>query len=57
MAYTPPNYETPTRFTARNDVTGALIKSRAATEEEQSAYAAGWDRIFSNKNKQEEEDK
>lgn len=40
------SYETPTRFTAKNDVTGDLIKNKTSN---QDAYASGWDRIFGNK--------
>ena len=34
---------TPKRFTATNDVTGALIKTKA---DNQDAFAEGWERIF-----------
>ena len=43
---------TPKRFTATNDVTGALIKSRA---DGQDAYADGWSRIFGNKEQEKVE--
>ena len=43
MALKPDNL--PSRFTARNDVTGGLIKSRT---EGQDSYAEGWDKIYSN---------
>lgn len=43
---------TPKRFTATNDVTGALIKSRA---DGQNAYADGWSRIFGNKEQEKVE--
>jgi len=46
-------YEAPTRYTATNDVTGDLIKSKSGNQE---AYSDGWDRIFGKKNKLEESD-
>ena len=46
-------YEAPKRFTAKNDVTGDLIKNKTSN---QDAYASGWDRIFGNKNKVEEQE-
>lgn len=39
-------YETPKRFTAINDVTGALIKSKATLTTE---YANGWDAVWGKK--------
>jgi hypothetical protein len=36
-------------MTAKNDITGDLIKSRYSNE----AYAVGYERIFGNKNKAE----
>jgi hypothetical protein len=36
-------------MTAKNDITGDLIKSRYSND----AYAAGYERIFGNKNKAE----
>lgn len=44
---------TPKRFTATNDVTGALIKSKA---DNQDTFAEGWERIFGNKKKEETSD-
>lgn len=41
---------TPKRFTATNDVTGALIKTKA---DNQDAFAEGWERIFGKKKKEE----
>jgi hypothetical protein len=41
--WTPPEYETPKTFTARNDVTGAAIQTRGTN---QGKYAEGWDLIF-----------
>lgn len=41
--------DTPKRFTATNDVTGALIKTKA---DNQDAFAEGWERIFGNKKKE-----
>ena len=43
--------KTPKRFTAVNESTGALIKSRPDNQE---AFAEGWERIFGNKKKEEE---
>lgn len=43
-------YEAPKRYTATNDVTGDLIKSKSGNQE---AYSDGWDRIFGKKNKDE----
>lgn len=40
------------RYTAVNEVTGALIKSKPPTE----AYEEGWDRIFGKKKEEEGED-
>ena len=45
--------DTPKRFTATNDVTGALIKSRP---DNQDVYAEGWERIFGKKKKEETSD-
>lgn len=45
--------DTPKRFTATNDVTGALIKTKA---DNQDAFAEGWERIFGNKKKEETSD-
>ena len=45
--------DTPKRFTATNDVTGALIKTNA---DNQDAFAEGWERIFGNKKKEETSD-
>ena len=42
--------DTPKRFTATNDVTGALIKTKA---DNQDAFAEGWERIFGKKKKEE----
>lgn len=44
-------FEAPKRYTATNDITGALIKSKADNQE---AYASGWDRIFGKKNSEQE---
>lgn len=44
---------TPKRFTAVNESTGALIKSRPDNQE---AFAEGWERIFGNKKKEEDVD-
>lgn len=41
-------YEAPKKYTAINDITGALIKSKGTNQE---AYASGWDVIFNKKNK------
>ena len=38
----------PSRMTARNEITGEAIQSRATN---QDAYASGWDRIFGKKEK------
>ena len=43
-----PAWETPKRFTATNDSTGALIKSRP---DNQDSYASGWDLIWGKKDK------
>jgi len=43
--------KTPKRFTAVNESTGALIKSRP---DNQDVFAEGWERIFGNKKKEEE---
>ena len=40
---------TPKRFTATNDVSGALIKTKA---DDQDAFAEGWERIFGKKKKE-----
>lgn len=45
--------DTPKRFTATNDVTGALIKTKA---DNQDAFAEGWERIFGKKKKEEDVD-
>ena len=45
--------KTPKRFTAVNESTGALIKSRPDNQE---AFAEGWERIFGNKKKEEDVD-
>lgn len=45
--------DTPKRFTATNDVTGALIKTKA---DNQDVYAEGWERIFGKKKKEETSD-
>lgn len=45
--------DTPKRFTATNEVTGALIKTKA---DNQDAFAEGWERIFGNKKKEETSD-
>ena len=45
--------KTPKRFTAVNESTGALIKSRPDNQE---AFAEGWERIFGNKKKEENVD-
>lgn len=45
--------DTPKRFTATNDVTGALIKTKA---DNQDAFAEGWERIFGKKKKEETSD-
>jgi hypothetical protein len=55
MPSPPQEYITPSRTTAINSVTGALIKTRAGSQEERTRYEAGWERIFGNKNKQEKE--
>ena len=43
---------TPKRFTAINDVTGSLIKSKS---DNQDNYAKNWEVIFGNKKKELEE--
>ena len=45
--------KTPKRFTAVNESTGALIKSRP---DNQDVFAEGWERIFGNKKKEESVD-
>ena len=45
--------DTPKRFTAVNESTGALIKSRP---DNQDVYAEGWERIFGKKQKEEDVD-
>ena len=45
--------KTPKRFTAVNESTGALIKSRPDNQE---AFAEGWERIFGKKQKEEDVD-
>lgn len=39
-------------MSAKNDVTGDVLKTKATTQE----YADGWERIFGNKQKKQEED-
>ena len=45
--------DTPKRFTAVNESTGALIKTKA---DNQDAFAEGWERIFGKKKKEETSD-
>lgn len=39
-------------MTTKNDITGDLIKTRAARAEEKRNFDEGWDRIFGNKKDQ-----
>ena len=48
------SYEAPKRFTATNDVTGALIKSKS---DNQDAYSKGYDLLKSGSSKEQPETK